>query len=157
WASSLATTPVGCGLTQPGSDSHNGSARPVSAVIIQGRGILVLPQREREEGIARGDSDVLPSIDGVRHRPRLDLAANREPPQKRPGSGVERIEETLAAAAEQEVGRGRQDASVGEVDHLVLPLPIARRRIDGPDRAIAFLFLAEVTRGRSEPRRDGGP
>src|SRR5436309_4504781 len=108
--------------------------------------VLLLPQREREEGAARIPRDVLPPADRVGDRSGLDLTADRKFPEQRTRTRVEREEVSFATAAEQQIRSSRQDAGVGEVGHLELPLSVARQRIDCAHRAVAFVFFAIVVR-----------
>ena len=81
------------------------------------------------------------------HRPEAAL------PQQRAGARVERLEIAFAAAGEQQIGRGRQDAAVGEVVHRERPLALAGRRIDRDDGAVARRVGPRVDRTAPDVRR----
>src|SRR4051812_45390456 len=49
-------------------------------------------ESEGEQGVSRGDGDVLPAVDRVGHRAAIDLTSQRGLPQQRAGAGVEGVE-----------------------------------------------------------------
>ena len=87
-------------------------------------------EAEGDQRVARNHRDVLLAVDRVGDRPVDDLAAEARLPQHGAGARVERVEVAFAAAGEQQVGRRGQDAAVGDVELLELPLLLAGLRID---------------------------
>src|SRR5229473_1088703 len=70
----------------------------------------LLPQREREQRIARGHRHVLPAAHRVGHGAGGDRASDRGLPQQRASAGFQREEVSFAAAAEQKIRSRGQDA-----------------------------------------------
>src|SRR5689334_2324436 len=54
----------------------------------------LLPQRERKQGCAGIDCDVLPAVDSITHRAAVDLPAERNFPEQVSGAAVEGKEVT---------------------------------------------------------------
>src|SRR5690606_20825661 len=100
------------------------ASRRSSLTPFSGGGLLA--QTKREERAAGGDRHVLAAVDRVRHRPRIDLPAERCPPQQLAALRVEREEVAFAPAAEHEAARRRQHAGPRDVGHAVLPDGIER-------------------------------
>src|SRR5690606_22036754 len=63
-------------------------------------------QCEREQCRTGGNGDVLPAVNLVAHRPRVDLAANGSLPQQLTGAGIERDKIAILAAAEHHATGG---------------------------------------------------
>ena len=73
-------------------------------------------------------------------------------PQQRAGARVERLEVAFASAREQQVRGRRQDAAVGDVGHLELPLLAPGAGIERDHRAVAGRFGPRVDRRAAEAR-----
>src|ERR1700690_173822 len=67
-----------------------------------------------EQRMTRRDRDVLPAVELIGDRRRRDRTANRGLPKQVAVARIERVEEALAATGEQQVGRRRHDAAVGD-------------------------------------------
>src|ERR1700694_5194405 len=104
----------------------------------------LLPQRESEQRVPRSHCYVLPAVDGVSHGSGGDRASDGSLPQQRAIAGVQCEEVSFAAAAEQQVRSGGQDAGVGDVVHLELPFPLTGAGVQRPDRPVALVFLPEI-------------
>ena len=63
-------------------------------------------------------------------------------------ASIERVEVSIAAAAEQEIGIRGEDAGVGDIGHLEFPLSLAGLRVDGANGAVAFIFTTRQNRRR---------
>src|SRR5205085_1599605 len=108
-------------------------------------------QAEREQRAADHHTDVLFSINGIRHRAGGYRRSEIRLPEQFAVSCVECVEGAIPAAAEQDVGGGGQNARFrGWRGLAVIPLLLARLRIDRPDGAVDI--VASRARSREESR-----
>ena len=72
-----------------------------------------------------------------------------------PLAGIQRKEISFAPAGEQQVRRGREQAAVGDVGHLELPLPGAGLRIERLNGAVPVFGQPPVDHGTRLQHADG--
>src|SRR2546425_958939 len=77
-----------------------------------------------DERVASGNRDELAAAHRVAHRTRGNGAAHRGSPKQGTAPGIQGKEIPFPPTAEQKVGSGRQDAGVGQVRHLELPISV---------------------------------
>src|SRR5215471_14211218 len=75
----------------------------------------------------------------VRYRPGVDHGAESCSPEHFPVTGVERIKEPFTSSAEQKIGRGGKESTIGNVVHFELPFFLAGFRIDGQKGSVTIL------------------
>ena len=89
----------------------------------------------------------------IADRPAVDRRSKIRLPQQRAGARIQRLEVAFPSAREQQVRSRRQDAAVGHVGHLELPLLPARRGIDRDHRAVTGRLGPRIDRGPAQARR----
>src|SRR5919198_4996886 len=141
------TRSCGCARTLA---ANVAAARPARKSL---RCMSLLPQRVDEQRAAGGNRDVLPAVHRIRHRSCGYLAADVPLPQELARPRVEREEVAFAPAGEHEIGRGREDAAVGDVAHLELPFELAALRVERLNGAPPFLRRARVDVARPGAER----
>src|SRR5262245_64520274 len=93
----------------------------------RGRGSL--PQCKSKQTISCRYRYVLFPIHRKAYRSVRDLTAKHRLPKEFAVSGIEGVEIALTAARKDQVGRGGQDAAIGDLRHLICPLDVTRVRI----------------------------
>src|SRR5262249_54154475 len=82
-----------------------------------------------------------------------DAATHSRAPEELSVARVESEEVAFAAAAEEQICCGRENACVGEIAHFEIPLLLAGLGIDRADRAEAFVFALVVQRSIAEVKK----
>ena len=101
-------------------------------------------QAEREQRTSRSHRNVLDAAGAIGDRRGRDLPAEIALPQQLAVGGIERVKESLAAAREENVAGGREQATVGDVRGRILPDLLPGQRIQRADSAIARFLVPNV-------------
>src|SRR5688572_1221228 len=112
----------------------------------------LLPEREDEHRVPGSNGDVLPAIRQVGDWTAGNLTSKLSLPQQLAVTRVESVEVALAAAAEQDIRRCRQNSCVRDIVHGECPFPLARLWIEGLDRTGRSWSEPSVCRRGSESR-----
>src|SRR5665213_2691642 len=117
-------------------------------------------QSKRIHCVGAGAYNVLFPIYSVTHRTTRICPTKVYMPQWLAGFRIECHKVAVLPASEHQSARSRKHAALRIVDHLELPLRLARLRIDGPNCTISFglgLVVGRHTPQPSRPDRRGRP